>query len=259
MVTSSGHSAGPDINKVALSGLSAAGKTTHALLLAHALNFGTVHFTDVLFAELGIPNDRPGEVWLRRLREIEVLRERADADSRADDLVVERMRGESNLVVDSMLSPWLGPDDTLRIWIGSDRLSRTWKCMVSFLPDWQVGTAAGAAALDEKDGLTRSRFLRDHGIDIYADRSVFDFVLDNSHVISNPTRASSDRGIEIFHQVLLACATAGLTDDWLPLKQILATDDPVYAGAVVSIGARMDSRRHLLSKPSRAPLPSRIL
>ena len=249
------------MNKVAISGLSAAGKTTHTYLLARALGFETVHFTDVLLEILGIPGTPFGQVWLHRLHEIEAMRDGGGADADADELIVNRMVTEEGLVVDSILSPWLGPDDAVRIWIGSDRLSRSWKCIVSSLPDYEIDTVRAVNLLDEKDGLMRSRFLRDRGIDCYTDRSPFDFVLDNSHVISAPTRAASHRGIEIFHEVLLACALAGLTGDWSRLQRLLATE-PACAGCIVSIGSRMRRSSDLtanLYSLGPAPLPTRML
>jgi cytidylate kinase len=245
--------------KIVLSGLTAAGKTTHTKLLAQRLGYESVHVTDILLRELGIR--RPSQnVWVGRLAELESMRNGNTVDDQVDEILLSSVREKQHVIVDAWAFPWYGPQDMLRIWIGSDRLSRAWKCSVSALGVREMTTEESATLIDEKDDITRRRFRDRYGFDLYSDRSVFDFVLDNSHLISEPTLASSEAGIQRFDMVLAACVEVALSGDPRPLMD-LAEEDPDCAACVVQCGPRVRELLGTLSKiyDSYARTPTRLL
>lgn len=223
---------------IVLSGLTAAGKTTHAALLASALGVDALHATDILVRELAADERSVGDVWFRRMRELESLRDHSDVDDRVDaELTALVAAARGGPVVDSWAFPWYWKGEALRIWMGSDRLSRAWKCSVSARPAKNLSTEECAALIDEKDEASRERFLERYGFDLYTDRTVFDFVLDNSHLICAPTSEASRRGIRDFHTVLSACVESGTSGESEPLRRTLT--DERLGPCVVGIGERL--------------------
>ncbi|MFV8173534.1 cytidylate kinase family protein [Mycolicibacterium peregrinum] len=220
-------------NKIVISGLTAAGKTTHTKLLAHSLGFGTLHFTDILLDELGVAASKDDQVWFHRFDEVESLREGYSADRRADDRVADALQSADPLIVDATLAPWLNRQAvTLNIWIGSDRASRAWKCVVSRLPG-QISTDDSLRLIDEKDNLTRTYLRRLTGSDYFVDRTIFDIVLDNSHLIAAPTRADADQGIALFQEVLQATVEYAMFQESDALGALLDRDDQTQLSCIV--------------------------
>ena len=212
--------------KIVISGLTAAGKTTHTKLLAAAYGFRAVHFTDLLLRELGIPGEPDNGIWFSRFREIESMRAGGTIDRYVDEAIGELLANDEPMVVDATLAPWLHPGEQVNIWLGSDRASRAWKCTVSRLPA-AISTDDSLRLLDEKDSFTREYLWKERGLDLYVDRSCFDLILDNSHLISEPTQAAADVGIGRLHRVLLACLNLrlwGQADDLLALTETAADE-----------------------------------
>lgn len=67
--------------------------------------------------------------------------------------------------------------------------------------------------IDDKDHSTRSIFLRRHHFDLFKSRSVFDAVLDNTHLIDMPSRAAADAGIAAFEPVVTTVVKFLLNDN----------------------------------------------
>ncbi|WP_148272331.1 hypothetical protein [Micromonospora maris] len=194
------------------------------------------------------------------MAEIESLRDGGDADDRVDRILADTMRNRDGVVVDAWALPWYCREPAIRIWIGSDRISRSWKCAVSSPAEVALGPTGCARLVDEKDWLTRQRFLSRYGFDIFADRDVFDFVLDNSHLIDAPTRASADAGINKFHRVLTACVEAGISGDPEPLRALVNDADPALRSCVVRVGGPCGARWRSRDQKNCAPMvPSRAI
>ncbi len=221
------------MTKIVISGLTAAGKTTHTELLAAAYGFRAIHFTDLLLAELEIAAGATDGVWFHRSREIESMRAGGLIDRRVDRAIGELLASAEPMVVDAVLAPWLHPGERVTVWLGSDRASRAWKCRVSYLPA-VMSTEASLRLLDEKDALTREFLWRERGIDLYEDRSCFDLIIDNSHLISAPTLAAAETGIERMHQVLVACLNLRLWRDGGELSE-LAESRPCELAAIIGM------------------------
>lgn len=227
------------MTSVLISGLTAAGKTTHSLLLADALGYECLHFTQLLLEQLDICSEDENQVWFERMREIEALRGDGRIEGAIDRQLADAVSRNDRLVVDSILAPWLAADAPICVWIGSDRLSRAWKCQFSASMVAGVDTPAAAALIDEKDALTRKRFRSARGVDIYTDRKPFDFVLDNSHLISAPTEAAVQSGIAVFHKILRACVVSVENDDPSILLDLLESASPAECACVLAVSPRV--------------------
>jgi cytidylate kinase len=184
--------------RVILSGLTAAGKTTHARLLAEELDCPCFSAGQLL-AELHSSELRG---WVP-----EVDRHRAgdtSLDLRLDALALETLIGHDDCVMDAWALPWFATGvDAVRVWIESDLHSRILKATVSELREGRVSSYdRRRAVVTDKDDFSRQRFAAIHQFDLFTDRAPFDVVVDNSHFIQTPTIAASDAGIERFQPVL---------------------------------------------------------
>src|SRR3954452_3663938 len=115
---------------VAFAGLTAAGKTTHARLLAEALGYDYVCATDIVLEILGMESSSRG-VWFERFDEIRSARAGDGVDAELDRRLEEMAATRRSTVFDTWALAWLSPSPLVRIWIESDLASRARKCLVS--------------------------------------------------------------------------------------------------------------------------------
>ncbi|WP_190823489.1 cytidylate kinase family protein [Saccharopolyspora pogona] len=196
---------------IAVSGLTAAGKTTHARLLAHAFGYQYVSATEILLDLLGIESDT-GRAWFDHQERIRKARAVGDVDAELDRRLIKLATEEDGLVLDSWAIPWTCHAPMIRLWFESDVMSRTWKCFVSQGESPEHDLDSCLRIIEEKDVSTRELFLRDHRFDLFRDRDVFDAILDNTHLIRRPTRRAADTGITAFEPVVTAVAKALIHD-----------------------------------------------
>jgi cytidylate kinase len=199
------------MTNIAFAGLTAAGKTTHALRLAEDLGYGYVSATDILFEILGIA-DQGAAPWFSRSGEISAARDDGAVDAKLESRLVELARTLDRTVFDSWALAWICPVPVVRLWIESDLPSRTRKCLVS-LGDAPRPLAECEAVLREKDGYNRTMFLSRHGFDLFTDRGRYHGVLCNTHLIPHATRCDAQRGIEAFAPVVRDTALAVMDGD----------------------------------------------
>jgi cytidylate kinase len=190
---------------IIISGLTAAGKTTHALLLARRLGYDYVSASQLMLRRLGIEPDESNTLWATRMAEVETRRDDSAVDQELNKYLATDLRQRDHVVFDSWSGAWLyqGPH-CLRVWIESDRRSRAMKARVSQYPHGPILPLATCQALvDEKDDTTAARLRPLLGSDVRYNRAPFDLVLDNSTLINEPTIESARRGIASFHDQLV--------------------------------------------------------
>lgn len=198
--------------KVVISGLTAAGKSTHAKLLAEEFGIPYVSAT-ALLAEL--VSDRTGEaVETRWQPSLDTAR---GADSSIDDeldyLLERELMTRASGVFDACLLPWVAPEAaTINLWIESDFQSRVRKCVVSH---WEeaIGSTQATARVEAKDRFTIDR-LRSAANVAYTPDERFDIVASNSDLIPSTDPETAQVGISLFHPLLTEAVAfvAGIRD-----------------------------------------------
>ncbi|ADP79673.1 hypothetical protein FraEuI1c_1615 [Pseudofrankia inefficax] len=194
---------------IALAGLTAAGKTTHARRLAAELGYRYVSATDILLEILGI-DDASETVWLRRLSEINAARRDGSIDGELEERLLSMNRACQRTVFDTWALAWIGDGPLVRIWIESDLESRVRKCLVSQRGS-RTSPEDARALLNEKDLFNRWTFQERHGYDLFLDRQRYDLVVNNSHLIPQSTNSAARTGVETLAPILNA-ATACVMD-----------------------------------------------
>jgi cytidylate kinase len=187
---------------IVISGLTAAGKTTHAKILAAELGYSYVSATEVMADMLGIERREVGPgFWQRYGDAIGGIRDTTNLDRELDNRLTEMAKAAEQLVIDAWALPWLVPREAcISIWIESDYHSRTLKAAVS--DDNKRELAWYSGFIGHKDDDTRDRFMDIYGFDLYGGRRNFTLEVDNSMYITKATKQDSNRGIERFTPVI---------------------------------------------------------
>jgi cytidylate kinase len=192
---------------ITISGLTAAGKTTHALLIARRLGYDYVSASGLMLSWLGVEQAGSNTLWQTRMGELEKRRDERPVDRDLNRFLARQLRDRDHTVFDSWSAAWLigrASRPCVRVFIESDRRSRTLKARVSQEPHGPFLSLSECRKLiDEKDAAAAVRLGSLLGVDIRSDRSPFDLVLDNSALIGHGTLTSARRGIRRFHDQLL--------------------------------------------------------
>ena len=195
---------------VAFAGLTAAGKTTHAKLLAKSLGYEYVSATEILLRILGIEKEAE-RIWFAESGPIWAAREGDAADEELERQLTSMASRSDGIVFDTWALAWIGEAPLLRIWIESDLESRARKCYVSQGEDKTLSVLECRDLVVSKDELTRASFLRRHHYDIAVDRSRYDVELNNSDLIPQATDQCAASGVARFAPVVHALATAHIS------------------------------------------------
>lgn len=187
-------------NKVLISGWTAAGKTTHARLIAAELGWTYLEMSPVMKELTAVGGSRD---WTPE--QDEIRRRNRSIDLEADRRMLEMVSSSSSIVVDAWLQPWLYPSaSAVRVWLGSSPTARTRKCAVSYLRQRErLSGRQAAQVVQRKDSFARRQFALLYGVRFDYDPALFDLHVDNSAYITESSIAASDSGIREFHPVLM--------------------------------------------------------
>ena len=112
---------------VVISGLTAAGKTTHARILQAEYGFAYVSASTILREKAGIHGQVPNDFWLSSRGQQLV----ADMDKYGvDDTIQQFVETRDEQVFDCRTLPWLAPKPVFSIWLESSLESRVMKSVV---------------------------------------------------------------------------------------------------------------------------------
>lgn len=187
---------------IVISGLTAAGKTTHALLLAAHFGYKYVSASQMLAELAGQKVDSATDSWwLTSGKKISTARADGSIDRTLDERMCQLANEFDRQVFDAWALPWTSDEPMLRIWLESDHRSRARKCFVSHLPSPPTLEECGKH-IEEKDRESRHIFKSIHGFDLLGDDEVFDLIVDSSELISDSTREAADVGIATLDPVL---------------------------------------------------------
>lgn len=178
---------------IVISGLTAAGKTTHAKLLAEHLGYEYISASQLLAKGAGIDVSSSEHWWMTSGQAVISVRNQTSLDEEIDRELIARTNDADCQVFDAWGLPCTSNAPMLRIWLESDFPSRCRKCFVSH--DAEVSFSECVEIVEEKDLESQRIFSALYGFDILIDREPFDIVVDLSKLIPSPTAECSQESI----------------------------------------------------------------
>lgn len=224
---------------VAFAGLTAAGKTTHARMLADFLGYEYISATEILLDLAGI-DPASDKAWFEHLDSISAMRSGDELDDELERRLIEIASDNDGLVLDTWAMPWIHHAPMIRLWLESDRLSRTWKCYVSQGQEPSRDLVQCSQLIDKKDRSTRDIFRRRHGFDLFNSKGVFDAVIENTRLIQEPSRSASDEGIAAFAPVVQSVVESLLAADPSILNSAIQTWTPVQRECILYVAGPLE-------------------
>jgi cytidylate kinase len=194
---------------VVISGLAAAGKTTHALLLAKALGFDCISADDPLPARVGFAREASDGSRNGRAKGVASIEKTVNT-------VTEALQTRDETVFDSWAAPWLpSTAPCVRVWIESTLESRSARMRAAQEPYGPL------LALEEcmllvatKDAESARQHQALLGVGFGTDQSVFDVMVNASALAGVHSIDSTRRGIAALHGDLMSGLTARLPAGW---------------------------------------------
>jgi cytidylate kinase len=158
---------------ICIYGLTAAGKTTHAKLLAQQLDCDYVSASQLMFDELGYRDPGDHGTWLRSSEEISAKREDGSVDREVNRRLLVLVERSSRIIFDSWTLPFMiygtpGLDKKVTcLRLESDAHSRALKSIVSLGADADLSIADATQLISDKDASSRQIFSQIFGFDIF--------------------------------------------------------------------------------------------
>jgi cytidylate kinase len=197
--------AGPN---VMICGYTAAGKTTHALLLSQELGYDYVSASSVLVDKLDSSRDAS---WRTRRRVLGAKRSEG-ADLNVDRTLAVLARTRSGIVFDAWALPFLSIDaPKLSVWLEASESDRARKCRCSQQfgknPMGAVDCRKLVARIDNE---ARERFTSMYRVDYDDVRNTVDLAIDCSGYLRRPDLSAAIRGVREFHPLFSATVREAL-------------------------------------------------
>ncbi len=192
--------------KVIISGLTAAGKTTHSHLVAKEFGFSYISGSSLLIEKYqGKTAKHPLDYWITD-ESFALDKERMKNPSQ--DVEIEKSlinvleNKDENIIFDTWALPWESQYPALRIWLESSIKSRSLKALVSFKGTSQFTIDEIYSRIAVRDHNTCNFFLHHFGLDIKNDHKPFDVILDISDFIAEATPISSSASISSVQKII---------------------------------------------------------
>jgi cytidylate kinase len=184
---------------VCISGLTAAGKTTISHLLAGEFGLTYVSGSQIQLNFMGMSPIQPKDFWISE--EAKALWNREQFE-RIDAELLRIEESSQGCIFDTSTMPWRHRKPALCIWLESTLESRVIKSIVSHRGRSQVLPSSYRGRVTEKDISTQTLYKELYDIDIGADLSCFDLILDISNVIDEPTLRASLESIAVVYSIV---------------------------------------------------------
>jgi|GEM_PF-58175 len=184
---------------ICISGLTAAGKTTHSHLLAGEFGLTYVSGSQIQLNFMGVSPIQSKDFWITD----EAKRYWNEKEFARIDSELLRLEGISQgYVFDTSTMPWRHRKPALCIWLRSDLKSRITKAIVSHRSLSRIPFESYQAKVEQKDATTLALYNKLYGINIGTDLSCFDLILDINSAINEPTLEASMNSIALVHDVI---------------------------------------------------------
>jgi len=184
---------------ILISGLTSAGKTTHAKLLAQEYGLQYISASTIMLKLAGLPTEQPLDFWVTP----EGLQLSKSMSWRDIDDECRRIEVSCNdTVFDTWSMPWLSSQKCMGIWLESSMKSRVMKAHVSHKGQSKLNNYEVEENLKAKDDFAREKILENYDIDLFQNRDPFNLIVDISDFITAPTQAASLISIRDAHEII---------------------------------------------------------
>ncbi len=184
---------------ICISGLTAAGKTTHSHLLAGEFGLTYVSGSQIQLNFMGVSPIQPKDFWITDEAKSFWNKEQFE---RIDAELVRLESDAEGYIFDTSTMPWRHRRPALCIWLESTLESRVLKSVVSHRGRSRFSFDAYKKKIIDKDKSTISLYKELYGIEIGKDCEPFQLIIDISTLISEPTLQASMKSISIAHSII---------------------------------------------------------
>jgi cytidylate kinase len=201
-------------------GLTAAGKTTHATLLAQQLQVDYVSASQLMFAVIGYVDPGNHDTWMLHSERIATSRETGDVDRAVNERLLQRVEDLEPAVFDSWALPYMAAESPLIqasvffLHLESDLNSRTLRCLVSQGAHPTANVSEAARLIKEKDSSSRDQFQKLFGNNALGRRGIPKTSnrarLDLSSFVFGSSPRQVCRGIHAAHREIIKLIPASI-------------------------------------------------
>ena len=194
---------------VCISGLTAAGKSTHSHLLTGEFGLTYVSGSQIQLNFMGVSPIQTKDFWITPGAKAFW---NADQFNKIDAELLRLENSGEGYIFDTSTMPWRHRRRALCIWLEINFTeSRVLKSIVSHRGRGQFSHSEYVDKIAEKDQATIELYKSLYDIDVGTDLSCFDLIIDITSLIAEPTLDASLRSIQIAHEIIRPAAAWFLT------------------------------------------------
>jgi len=183
---------------ICISGLTAAGKTTHCHLVAGEFGLGYISASQILLSLAGLAPVQSRDFWLSPSAEVLWT----DEMTVKIDTELRRLSNKvTHYVFDSFALPWRVEGPSFNIYLHSDLNSRIKKALISHRGEGRLLLRSYAEQIERKDDALTASHRRLFGL-ADDELSCFHLVLDISAAITESTYAASLKSISLVQECI---------------------------------------------------------